>query len=206
MKYAIIILLCIVIIFILTILYLKKHSKQKATQQTEDKNTNIKTEENCNPTKETTLIEHKKYQINIYHSKIGDTLLFKNETNKRIKVLNDSKCIGIIPAKDVRKIELLEQFPHYYEGKIIEFQDVDLMTHKVCIKLQIKTTYSKDVYNLNHNYLNSLINIHSLFEKNQIVETSYGPSTILEVNDNYLIVDVPSLGKREIYDIKEINI
>ena len=62
------------------------------------------------------------------------------------------------------------------------------------------------MYNINHNYLNNLINIHHIFEKNQIIETSYGPSTILEVHDHYLIVDVPSLGKREIYNITEINI
>lgn len=205
MKYAIIILIFIIFIFILTIFYLKKLNMRNPAQN-EEKNIQNEIEENRNPATKTTLIEYKKYQINIYHSQVGDILAFKKETKNRIKVLNKSKCIGIIPAKEVRKIELLEKFPHYYEGKIIEFENVELMTDKVCITLQIKEECSKEVYNLNHNYLNNLISIHCLFEKDQIISTNYGPSTVLEVHDNYLIVDVPSLGKREIYNINEIEL
>ena len=54
-------------------------------------------------------------------------------------------------------------------------------------------------------YLNKLISLESLFEINQIIETNYGSSTIIEIKKDYLIVDVPSLGKREIYDISSIK-
>lgn len=205
MKYAIISLVIIVIIFILIIIYLKKQSNKTNIPPIQKEIKEV-CEENKNPFITLTLVEHRKYQVNVYHSKINDYLTFRKSKDKRIKVLNNSKCIGLISAKDCKNLNLLQKKPEYFQGKVISFTGQSNMLYKVEIQIQLKLSYSKKVYRLNKEYLNKLVSIHSLFVKDQIIETSYGPSTILEVNDDHLIIDVPSLGTREIYNIDEIEI
>ena len=196
MKYAILFLVILLIIFISLILFLKK--KENKNIKTNKKEQIKPLSSNNNPVFEVTLINYRQEQLNIYRSNINDYLSFKKANDKRIKVLNNSKCIGLISTKDYKKFNLISEHPNYFEGKIISFIPQENTLKKVLISVQVKVEYSNKVYKKNKEYFPSLISIHSLFEKNQIIETSYGPSTILEIHDDHLIVDVPSLGKRVI--------
>lgn len=207
MKYAIIALLLIIIIFALIILYLKKISAKNnnffdisiATQNT----ANIDNS-NKNPSFIVSLLNYKKYQLNIYKSKINDIVTLKKQKDKRIKVYNNSKCIGLIAIKDYKDFSLIANHTEYFEGRIATFERLSNTSIKVSLKIQVKQECSKKVYSINPDNLPSLINMNSLFEIGEIINSSYGPSTITEIYDDHLIVEVPSLGKREIYNIKDI--
>lgn len=204
MKYAIASLILLIVVFVLIITYLKNASNKHTN--TQKANVIKEAEENKNPAIQVTLVEYKKYQLNIYNSKINELLTLRKSKDKKIKILNQSKCIGIISAKDIKNLELIQKKPEYFEGRIIAFEKQSNLLNKVIVEIQAKLNCSKKIYKINKVYLNSIISIHSLFIKDQIIETNYGPSTIIEVLDDHLLVDVPSLGTREIYDIKEIEI
>jgi len=209
MKYAIIALLAIIIIFVFIIIYLKKISSNNenffdisvATQ-----NTSTIDNTNKNPGFLVTLLNYKKHQLNIYKSKINDIVTFKKQKDKRIKVYNNSNCIGLIAIKDYKDFNLIAKHTNYFEGRIANFEKENNTLQKVTLKIQVKKECSKKVYLINPDYFSTLINMHCLFEIGEIINSSYGPSTIVEIFDDHLIVDVPSLGNREIYNIKDILI
>lgn len=207
MKYAIIALIILIVIFIL-IIYLMKILANKTSiskeisQEEQTPKENINT--NHNPSFCVDLLDYTKAKNNVYKSNINDIVSFKKTSNNRIKVYSKSKYIGLIAIKDYKSFDLIKNNPQYFEGTIISKPDFNNYLKKVTIKIQVKEHYSREVYLINNEYLNKLITLNTLFEIGQIIETSYGPSTIIEILNNHLIVEVPSLGKREIYNIKEI--
>ena len=207
MKYAIAALIILIVIFIL-IIYLMKILANKtsiAKEITKEEQTiKEKPNTNHNPSFNVDLLDYNKAKNNIYKSDINDIVSFKKNDNNRIKVFNKTKYIGLIAIKDCKSFSLIQTNPQYFEGKIISKPDFNNNLKKVTIKIQVKEHYSKNVFLINNEYLNKLITLNTLFEVGQIIETSYGPSTITEILNDHLIVEVPSLGKREIYDIKEI--
>ena len=162
-------------------------------------------DDNPNPSFEVLLVDFKKNQLAINKSTIGEEIYFKTSKNKRINVYNSKKqYIGQILTKDYKQFSLIANNPEYFEGEIFSFNNEVFGIKKVIISIQAKVEYSKTIYQLNKNYLNTLITLNSLFEKEQIIETNYGPATVVEIYENHLLVEVPSLGNREIYDIESL--
>jgi len=206
MKCALIIILVLALILFIVILLLKKISVKE-----EFKMPNIKEVKNLeyinpNPSIEIILTNYRKYQFNIQKSNINDPVSLTKTEDKRIKVCNNRKCIGFFPIKDYKDFNLILKCPHYFEAKIASFIPKGNIAKQISIYVKVKKNYSSKLYKKDPKYLSTIININSLFEVDQIIETSYGPSTILEVNEDYLVVDVPSLGRREIYNLKEIKL
>lgn len=208
MKYAIILILILVLSFIGTIIILKRNSNKKVhlpttkSKKPEYKETTI---DNYNPSFEVELMEHKKSQLNINNSHLNEEVYFKKDKDKRIKVYtSNKKYIGKIAIKDYKKFDLIAKYPNYFEGVIYSYIKEDITTKKVIISIQAKVEYSTKIYNINPTYLNTLITLKSIFEENQIIETNYGVATIIAVYEDHLIVEVPSLGNREIYDFNNI--
>ena len=149
-------------------------------------------------------MDYKKAQLNITKSHLSEELYFKKDKDKRIKVYtSNKKYIGKIAIKDYKNFDLIAKKPYYFEGVIYSYLKEDITAKKVIISIQAKIEYSKEIYKINNDYLNKLVTLNSIFEVNQIIQTSYGASTIIEIHEDHLIVDVPSLGKREIYNLKE---
>lgn len=211
MIYAIIFILLIIIIGTLLILHLKKVSNTNSPMP----DTSIKLpvyqdkedakEENLNPLFKVELINYSKYKSAIYKSYVNEALYFKTANDKRIDVYTEKRrLIGQIAKKDYKDFSLIAEKPEFFEGYIKSFNVYGYSSKKVDICLQIKKAHSKDVYLINNSYLNNLVTLQEIFTENQIIETNYGPATIIEIKDNHLIVEVPSLGKREIYDINSL--
>ena len=57
----------------------------------------------------------------------------------------------------------------------------------------------------NESVLDVYVNLKSLFQKNESVYCNYGESKVIEIYNDHILVDVPKLGKREIYDFKSIE-
>ena len=207
MKYAIILILILISVLICTIIVLKNNSKNKTIIPNIKPKTPIYKEtkdDNYNPSFEVELIDYKKNQLNISKSHLNDEVHFKKDKDKRIKVYTTSKLyIGKIAIKDYKNFDLIAKKPYYFEGVIYSYLKEDITAKKVIISIQAKIEYSKEIYKINNDYLNKLVTLNSIFEVNQIIQTSYGASTIIEIHEDHLIVDVPSLGKREIYNLKE---
>lgn len=213
MEYILIILLILFVLIVFLIMYLKNNAKNNSSSLPNTKiNTKIKetdeneTYNNPNPSFKVELIDYKKVQINIIKTSIGEELYFKIAKNKRIKVYTlNNLYIGEIAIKDYNKnIPLLAIHTNYFEGKIDSYLKDKIITKKVIISIKAKTKYSKEIYMIDKNNLNNIINLKSIFEINQIVDTNYGPSTIIKVLNDHLLVEVPSLGTREIYDIETL--
>lgn len=209
MKYILIIIFTLSCLVMLTITYLKKISSKNKISLPNTKNTlptfKETSEDNNNPKLQVQLISDKKVQINIDKSTIGEPLHFSIAKNKRINVYNTkNKLIGQIAIKDCKKIPLISTKPNYFEGEITKFEKENFSTKKVIIDIQVKVENSKQIYLLDKTYLNSIITLNSLFEINQVIETNYGSATILNIHDDHIIVDVPSLGIRKIYDIDSV--
>lgn len=208
MIYAIIFILLIILLGILLIMHLKKASSSnspmpdtsvKLPVYQDKKDTEIK---NLNPIFNVELINYSKYTQAIYKSYVNEKLYFKTASDKRIDVYTEKRrLIGQIAKKDYKDFSIIAEKPQYFEGYIKSFNVYGYSSKKVNICLQIKKAHSKDVYLINNSYLNNLVTLKEIFTESQIVETNYGPATIIEIKDNHLIVEVPSLGKREIYDI-----
>jgi hypothetical protein len=160
---------------------------------------------NPNPTFKVELINFKKNQFSINKSTINESVYFKINKNKRVDVYTiNNRYIGQIAIKDYKNFSLISQKPNYFEGQIHSFITESITTKKVIIHIQAKIETSLDIYKIDKTYLNTIITLQSIFSENDVVETNYGPSTILKVFENSLLVDVPSLGQREIYDIDSI--
>lgn len=161
--------------------------------------------DNPNPSFEVTLLDYKKTQVAISKSYESESVSFTCAKNKRINVYTtNKKYIGQIAIKDYKPFELIAKKPNYFEGIITGYETVNIMTKKVIISVEAKEEHSIDIYKTDKSYLNTLITLKSIFKINDVIETSYGPSSITQVFDDHLIVEVPSLGTREIYDIDEI--
>ena len=216
MESAVIILIVLFVICIAIFLFLKKTSSDGldvAMPDTRPINSTKKpptykeeyTIDNPNPKFEVELKDFKHAQLGINRSTRNESVYFKVTKKKRIDVFTFNKqYLGQILIKDYKDYALIGQKPEYFEGEISSFIRESYSIKKVIISIQVKVESSKEVYNLDKSYLNTLITLPSLFTINQIVETSYGPSTILKVFDDHLLVEVPSLGNREIYDIDAI--
>ena len=216
MESAVIILIVLFVICIAIFLFLKKTSSDGldvAMPDTRPINSTKKpptykeeyTIDNPNPKFEVELKDLKHAQLGINRSTRNESVYFKVTKKKRIDVFTFNKqYLGQILIKDYKDYALIGQKPEYFEGEISSFIRESYSIKKVIISIQVKVESSKEVYNLDKSYLNTLITLPSLFTINQIVETSYGPSTILKVFDDHLLVEVPSLGNREIYDIDAI--
>lgn len=163
---------------------------------------------NKNPEFIVQLIEYRKNQLNIYKSLMGDPVSFHRHGDGRIKVTNkrSKKCIGLIAKKDSQQFQLINKYPSYFEGKIIEKSKKNNTLLQLSISIQLKKEKSKKVYLSDKTNLYRLISLHSLFEENENIVTNYGPSTIKSIQKNYLIINVPFLGTREIYDIDNVKI
>jgi hypothetical protein len=208
MKYALIIIIVLFLTVLFTILYLKKCTKKNIVSMPNEKSELpvYKDEQgtNSNPSFTVELLDYKKNQYNISQCSLGEKLYYKKAKNKRIKVYTRKKLyIGEIAIKDYKAFTLIALHPDYFEGLIYSLKKEKIIK-KVIINVQAKVEFSKEIYLLNKQYLNTLITLSSLFEKDQIVETNYGPSTIIEITNEYLVVNVPSLGNRQIYDIDSI--
>ena len=161
--------------------------------------------DNPNPSYQVTLIDHKKNQVAISKSYESESVFFKVAKNKRINVYTiNKKYIGQIAIKDYKPFNLIATKPDFFEGIITGYQTVNIMTKKVIISVEAKEENSIEIYKIDKNYLNTLITLKAIFKKNDVVETNYGPSTIIEIFDDYLLVEVPSLGEREVHDIDQI--
>lgn len=209
MKYAIIFILILIISLIILLLYFKKNSKNKDFKMPNVKikmPTYIETfNDNHNPSFLVELIDYKKGQLGISKSTIGEKVTFKLENNKRITVKSINKqYLGQIAIKDYKNFSLIASKPNYFEGEIYSFNKESLGIKKVIISVQAKEEFSKQIYHTNKNYLNTLITLKALFSEEQIIETNYGPATIKKIYEDHLLVEVPSLGNREIYDIENL--
>lgn len=210
MKYLIITIFILITCLIIIFIFLKKLSKNTSSimpsfNQKKELTKDDIYSKNPNPSFEVTLIDFKQNQIAISNSFENESVYFKVDKDKRINVYTiNKKYIGQIAIKDYKPFNLIALKPKYFEGIIIGYQTVNMVTKKVTISTQVKEENSIDVYKINTSYLNTLITLKAMFEKNEVIETSYGPSTIIKVCDNHLLVDVPSLGKREIYNIDYI--
>lgn len=208
MKYLIIFILFLILLTVIVFIYLKQMSTKtniSMPNQKANNTTTISQEENQNPTFRVELIDHKKCQLGISKSTKNETIKFKKAQNKRINVYTINKqYIGQIAIKDYKDFSLISKKPNYFEGEISAIEYDNLTHKKVIINVRVKIECSKEVYNIDKNYLNTLITLFSLFSKNEIIETNYGPSTIIEIYNDHLLVEIPSLGNREIYDIENI--
>lgn len=209
MKYIFIVIFLLILFITFTITYLKKISSKNKVILPNTKITLPKYEEkiknNDNPKFQVQLISKNKEQLNIDKSHIGETLRFTIAKNKKINVYNtQNKIIGQIAIKDYKSIPLIADHPNYFKGEIARFEKQTYTLKKVIINIQVKVEYSKPIFLLDKAYLNTLITLNSLFEINQVVETNYGAATIININTDHIIADVPSLGIRKIYDIESI--
>ena len=207
MKYAVIFILILLLILLIVIFYLKNTSnKNSLTLPNTKKIVNVESsKDNFNPHFEIELVDFKKAQLGINKSSLGENIIFKKNKNKRINVYSINKqYIGQVAVKDHKKLPLLISNPNYFEGEIYSFIKTNIATKKVIISIQAKVEFSKEIYFKNKDHLNTLITLHSLFVPSEIIETNYGPSTVIEVFQDHLLVEIPSLGNREIYDIDTI--
>ena len=209
MQYLIIIISVLISSLVLLVVYMKKVTKNNNfilpnTKSNEITKNDIYSD-NPNPSFEVTLMDYKENQLAINKSFENESVSFKVAKNKRINVYTtNKKYIGQIAIKDYKQFNLIAQKPQYFEGIIIGYQTINMITKKVIISVEAKQENSIEIYKIDKSYLNTLITLKAMFEKNEIIETNYGPSTIIEVFENHLLVDVPSLGNREIYDIEHI--
>jgi len=206
MKYAILIVSLLILLMILIVLYFKKTTAKNSASlpyQTKKKKEIIFS--NPNPVFEVELIDYKKNQLSISKSTINESIYFKVAKNKRINVYTiNKKYLGQIAIKDYKAFSLISMKPNYFEGQIKDYILENIAQKKVIINIQAKIEYSQEIYSIDKAYLNNLITLEAIFSINQIIKTNYGPSTIIEIFKDYLVVEVPSLGKREIYDIDSI--
>lgn len=217
MKYAIITIIILVILCFAIFFFLKKTSSDgkdidmpdtTPPSSTLNKTPVYKEEytiDNPNPDFQVELKDFKHAQLGINRATKNEGVYFKVTKKNRIDVFTLNKqYLGQILVKDYKDFSLISQKPEYFEGEITSFIRESYSIKKVIITLQVKSESSKEVYKLDKSYLNTLITLPSLFTIGQIVETNYGPSTILKVYEDHLLVEVPSLGNREIYDIDPI--
>lgn len=196
-------------IFIMLFIIIFKRSVKKTAIINATRNLPIQdTTTNKNPEFIVQLIEYRKNQLNIYKSLTGDSVSFQKYGDGRIKVTNkrSRKCIGLIAKKDCQQFQLISKYPSYFEGKIILKSKKNNTLDQLTISMQLKKEKSKKVYLADKTNLYKLVSLYSLFEENENIVTNYGPSTVKSIQKNHLVIEVPSLGTREIYDIDNVKI
>lgn len=161
---------------------------------------------NINPCFSVWLADLTKHQSAIRQCELNDFLKFRINVHGVIEVYSIKHgVIGTILKKDAVLFPIIYDKPNYFEGQIIAIAKSSKSSLKVRVNLQIKTEYSFRLFKENNNALFTYINLESMVKANDTIMCNYGKVVVLEVFNNHLLVDVPNLGKREIYDLKNIE-
>ena len=161
---------------------------------------------NENPSFIVWLIDITKYQRAICETRVGDYVRFRlnSEKNAEAYTLRSGK-IGTISKKDAALFPLIYKNPIYFEGKVLSITNSSKSSYKVKVKIQVKPEYSFRLFQDDPEAMDKYVTLDSLVKKNQTIICNYGKVTVLEVQDDYILVDVPHLGQRKIYDFTSME-
>lgn len=161
---------------------------------------------NENPNFTVWLIDIGKAQEEICKSELGDLVKFRVNKDNRLEVYNlKNKYLGIVAKKDTDSFSLIYQNPSFFQGEIIAISASSKSSYKVKVNIKVKSDASFRLFKEDATVLNKLVSLKSMFKKEEIIICNYGKVKIIDIYKDYLLVDVPHLGERKIYDLEEIE-
>lgn len=161
---------------------------------------------NENPSFVVWLIDITKYQSAICQTRVGDYIRFRINSEKNVEAYTiRSGGIGTISKKDAALFPLVYTKPIYFEGKVLSIANSSKSSYKVKVKIQVKQEYSFRLFQDDSEAMDKYITLESLVKKNQTIICNYGKAKVVEVGDDYILVDVPHLGQRKIYDFSSLE-
>ena len=161
---------------------------------------------NTNPSFVVWLADITKHQNAIKASKLGEKVRFRLNADKDIEAYTlRNGSIGTITKKDVALFPIIYKKPIYFEGSIIAIANSSKNSLKIKVVLQVKREYSFRLFNEDNTVLDTYVSLESLVNKDEIIICNYGRVKVVELFEDHILVEVPHLGKRTIYDLDSIE-
>lgn len=161
---------------------------------------------NANPSFVVWLTNITKYQTAIRTSQLSDKVKFRINLAQEIEAYTiRSGVIGVVAKKDAVLFPIIYEKPIFFEGKIIAIAKSSKSSLKVKVIIQVKSEYSFRLFKEYPDILEKYVSIQTLAKKDEIIICNYGRAKVLELYDDHILVEVPHLGKRAIYDITSIE-
>ena len=147
-----------------------------------------------------------KHQNSIKACKLGDKVKFRLNVDKDVEAYTlRNGSIGTITKKDAALFPIIYKKPIYFEGSIIAIANSSKSSLKVKVVLQIKKEYSFRLFKEDNSVLNVYISLESLASKDEMIICNYGRAKVIELHEDHILVDVPHLGRRTIYDLTSLE-
>ena len=161
---------------------------------------------NANPSFVVWLADITKHQNAIKASGLGDKVKFRLNADKGIEAYTlRNGCIGTITKKDAALFPIIYEKPIYFEGSIIAIANSSKNSLKIKIVLQVKREYGFRLFSENNSALGVYVSLLSFVDKDEMIICNYGRVKVIELFQDHILVDVPHLGKRAIYDLTSIE-
>lgn len=161
---------------------------------------------NENPSFIVWLVDITKYQNSIAHTRVGDYVRFRINSEKNVEAYTmRSGGIGTVSKKDAALFPLIYTKPIYFEAIVISIANSSKNSYKVKVKIQVKKEYSFRLFQDDSEAMDKYVTLESLVKKNQTIICNYGKAKVIEVQEDYILVDVPHLGQRKIYDFSSLE-
>ena len=116
-----------------------------------------------------------------------------------------SGSIGIVSKKDVALFPYIHKKPIYFEGAITAIKNSSKTSLKLKVVIQVKREYSFRLFKEDPSVLDVYVALESLARKDEIILCNYGRAKVVEMFDDHILVEVPHLGQRTIYDLTSIE-
>ena len=162
---------------------------------------------NTNPSFVVWLADITKHQNAIKASKLGDKVRFRLNVNRDVEAYTlRNGSIGTVTKKDVALFPIIYKKPIYFEGTIVAIANSSKSSLKVKVVLQVKREYSFRLFKEDNSVLDVYVSLESFANKDEMIICNYGRAKVLELYEDHILVDVPHLGKRTIYDLTSIEV
>lgn len=161
---------------------------------------------NTNPSFIVWLADITKHQSAIRECHLSDKVKFRINSEKDVEAYTiRNGSIGTISKKDMALFPIIYKKPIYFEGVIIAIANSSKTTLKVKVALQVKREYSFRLFKEDSSVLDTYVSLESLAKKDEIIICNYGRAKVVELFEDHILVDVPHLGRRSIYDLTSIE-
>lgn len=161
---------------------------------------------NMNPSFIVWLADITKYQSAIKSCQLGDKVKFRLNVDKDVEAYTlRSGSIGTISKKDVALFPYIHKKPIYFEGSITAIKNSSKTSLKVKVVIQVKREYSFRLFKEDNSVMDVYVALESLAKKDEIIICNYGRAKVVELYEDHILVEVPHLGQRTIYDLTSIE-
>lgn len=162
---------------------------------------------NLNPGFCVELIDIKSAQDNISRCELGQKIRFIISGEGRIEAytLGASRYLGIVAKKDTKEFLDIYENPDFFEGEVIAKIRSSRSSYKLRIIIKAKADASFRIFKEDSQALNSLVKLEEMFEVGEAIICNYGKALIVEIHSDSLLVGVPHLGNRTIYDLTSVE-